>query len=100
MADPAILFVKPAAISAEDKQTLRDAGIIVIEIKNLSDAKFVRPHSDLDGSDLLRAAAKAISESSYNVSAKEAFGRAMCAAITATGVVKPGAGQKSLKDQV
>jgi hypothetical protein len=88
VADPAILFVKPKAISAEDKNTLKEAGVIVIEIKNLSDAKFVRPYSELDGSELLRAAAKAISESNYTVSAKEAFGRALCAAITATGRVE------------
>lgn len=82
MSDPSILFVKPKAISDEDKDTLRNAGIIVVEIENINDAKFVRPHSELSGSQLLHAAAKAVSSSDH---ATTVFGRAVAHALMEEG---------------
>lgn len=80
MTDPAILFIKPKAISDDDKKALRDAGVIIVEISNPADAKFVRPHSELSGSEILRAAAMAISKSD---AAKIAFGTALASLLAA-----------------
>lgn len=78
MSDPAVLFVKPKAISARDKKALQSAGIIVIEIDNPADAKFVRAGAELSGSELLTAAARAISTCEYPNAARRAFGEALC----------------------
>lgn len=91
MSDPAILFVKPNAIGPEDKTALRDAGVIVVEIDNPADAKFVRAGADfaeLSGSHLLLAACDAIQASGIS-SVRAAFGEAVCAAIEATRPAKP-----------
>lgn len=66
MSDPAILFVKPGAISAKDKKVLQTAGIIVVEVADVNDVKFVRAAAELSGSDLLLCAAKTISQSDYS----------------------------------
>jgi hypothetical protein len=76
--DPAILFVKPKAISQRDKKLLRDAGVIVVEIDNPSDVKFTRAGTEISGSAMLLAAAKAIPQSDF---CKKAFAEAMCEAI-------------------
>ena len=76
--EPTIMFVKPAAISAEDKITLRDAGVIVIEIDDPQDAKLVRAGTELETGALLNAAAEAVSVSEYS---QRAFGKAVSEAI-------------------
>jgi len=81
MAEPSILFVKPKAISFKDKRTLSQAGVIVIEIENPADAKFVRAGTELSGGALLQAAAEAIASTTGYNSPREAFGKAVCAAI-------------------
>lgn len=73
MEDPAILFVKPKAIKAGDKTALRRAGVIVIEVANPADMRFVRAHAELTGSEMLTAAMKAISENQYSYAAKTKF---------------------------
>lgn len=81
MSDPSILFVKPAAISDKDKRALKTAGVIVVEIDDPQNAKFVRAGAELDGGSLLHAAAVAINDTGYGNDVKAAFGRAICEAI-------------------
>lgn len=83
MNDPAILFVKPKAISQRDKKLLREAGVIVIEIENVADAKFIRAGMEIGSSDMLIAASNAIANCGSGY-AKQLFADAICAAIDAT----------------
>lgn len=80
MSDPAILFVKPKAISVKDKKALQGAGVIVVEVDDPSSVKLVRAHSELSSGALLSAAAAAIQNGNWNV--KNAFAEAICAAIS------------------
>ena len=84
MTDPAVLFVRPKAIKPHDKAKLTKAGIIVVEIDDPKHVKFARPSAELDGSDLLRAAVKAINGTGKYESPSEAFGRALSDAILHT----------------
>jgi len=72
------MFVRPDAISADDKATLRDVGVIVIEIENPQDAKLIRAGTEIEAGDLLNAAAKAVQASEYSI---KAFGTAVAKAI-------------------
>jgi hypothetical protein len=85
--DPAILFVKPKAISAADKDALQKAGVIVIEIDDPQAVKLVRAHAEIPQSALLGAAASAISSPGTSASTTRdvevAFARNVCAAIAA-----------------
>jgi hypothetical protein len=74
MNDPAILFIKPKAISQRDKKTLQAAGVIVVEVEDVNSVKFVRPHAEMSTTEILNAAMVAVSKSS---NALDAFGRAM-----------------------
>lgn len=76
--EPTIMFVKPSAISADDKATLQGAGVIVIEIDDPQSAKLVRAGTELDVGELLNCAAKAIQKTSV---AETAFGNAVAKAI-------------------
>lgn len=81
MADPAILFVKPGAISDEDKATLKAAEVLVIEIDDPANAKFVRAGAEIHGTEMLALAAKAIKQSD---AATREFGKLMCAVLQAS----------------
>jgi hypothetical protein len=83
MKDPTILFVKPKAISSKDKIACAKVGVLVVEIDNPAEAKFVRAGFELDAGAILNAAAQAIAENSSTKPAADGFGRAMCAAIEA-----------------
>lgn len=76
--EPTIMFVKPSAISADDKATLLSAGVIVIEIDDPQSAKIVRAGFELETGVLLNCAAAAIQKSS---SVELAFGKAVAKAI-------------------
>jgi len=78
MSDPAILFVKPKAISAKDKKALQGAGVIVVEIDEPGSARFVRATAEINASTLLKAAAKAMHDTPHYNAVKEAFGKAVC----------------------
>lgn len=80
MADTAILFVKPRAISAKDKKALQGSGVFVVEIDNPDNAKFVRANAELSTTEMLTVAMTAMKNSS---SALDAFGRAINAALLA-----------------
>jgi hypothetical protein len=80
MNDPSILFVKPKAISAADKRTLKNVGVIVVEVDDPSAVKFVRAGYEIETTAILRAAVKAVRSNSTSI---DAFGRAMCAVLDA-----------------
>ena len=74
--DPSILFVKPGAISAEDKAELKSVGIIVIEIDDPGSVKFIRAGVEIASSDLLGIAMRAMKdETAGGASARSIFGR-------------------------
>jgi hypothetical protein len=72
------MFVRPGAISADDKSTLHGAGVLVIEIDDPQSAKLVRAGVELEAGAVLNAAAKAVRVSEY---AQRAFGVAVAEAI-------------------
>ncbi len=78
--DPAILFVRPQSISADDKARLERAGVIVVHVDDPQAVKLVRASAELPGSELLSIAAKAIAEQGV-AGTREAFGRMVCDAI-------------------
>lgn len=82
MSDPAILFVKPQAISQRDKKTLAAAGVIVVELDDPLSVKFVRASSELSSTSLLAAATDAINGAGYD-SVKVAFAKGIIQAIRA-----------------
>lgn len=58
-----VLFVKPGAIKPRDKAKLSKAGVVVVEVENPADAKFVTPAvegGNLPGGDLLAAYARGV----------------------------------------
>ena len=63
MSDPAILFVKPKAISQRDKKALQAAGIFVIEVDDVNNVKFVRAYAEMSTTEMLQAAMVAESQS-------------------------------------
>lgn len=83
MSDPAILFVKPKAISQRDKKMLQQAGVLIVETENPDEVKFVRAHTELSSTELLSAAAKAMTIGSWGEEVRKAFGRAVCEALLA-----------------
>lgn len=82
MKDPAILFVKPKAISSADKKALSDAGVLVIEVADPHDVKLTRPHAELSGSELLGIAADVIANYA-STGVRDTFGSKICKAIIA-----------------
>lgn len=87
MSDPAVLFVKPGAIKVSDKTHLRKAGVIVVEVANPEDVRFLRAEGmlgaqELPVGDLLAAAAKAINFNGMSEYSKKVFGQAVAEALT------------------
>jgi hypothetical protein len=74
MSEPTILFVKPGAISEEDKSALREAGVIVVSIDDPTSVRLVQAGRDLPTSALLAAAGKAVQASEYS---QQTFGNAV-----------------------
>jgi hypothetical protein len=81
MTDPAILFVKPKAISRDDKAALQKAGVIVVEIADPHAVNFVRPHAELSSGTLLHCAAEAIDKHISGRDIRADFGRLAAQAI-------------------
>ncbi len=60
MSEPILLPVKTGSISKRDRAALRKGGIIVIEHENPTELKLLRPLVEVESSDLLRLALKAL----------------------------------------
>lgn len=65
MSDVAVLFAKPGSVKPADKRALSKAGIIVVEVADPADVKFVRAATELPAGDLLAAAASAVNSSAH-----------------------------------
>lgn len=76
--EPTIMFVKPGAVSADDRATLLEAGIIVVQIDDPQAVKLVRAGVEVEAGALLNAAARAIKESEHS---QKAFAIAVANAI-------------------
>ncbi|MEM8801100.1 MAG: hypothetical protein AAGF55_01045 [Pseudomonadota bacterium] len=84
MSDVQVMMLPPGSISKADREELRSAGIVVVEIENPSSVRFVRAGYEVETSDLLSCAASAISEQSYDTpNAKELFGKALAHMLSA-----------------
>ncbi len=88
MTDPAILFVKPNAVSARDKKSLQAAGVLIVEIEDPNDVKFVRPQAEIPSGEMLRMACDVIARQS-NPTVRENFAKMICSAIMANGRQQP-----------
>ena len=77
--DPPILFIKPNAIKRADKKKLEQTGILIIEMENPSEIRFVRACAELESSEMLGLAAKAISGARFREEVKVVFADALCA---------------------
>lgn len=76
MIDPTILPVKPGSLNKRDKSALRKAGVIVIEHDDPSSIRLLRPAVEIDSSDLLRCAMRAlVSDSSWGRNQRETFAK-------------------------
>lgn len=62
MTDPTICIVKSGAISSDDKNALREAGMIVIECDNPSDIRFTKAAVDVEADLILSAAMEAVAD--------------------------------------
>lgn len=82
MRDPAILFVKPQAISQRDKKMLQGAGILIVEINDPQNAKFIRARTEIFGGEMLTIACSVIGNNS-SAMVREAFAKAICDAVIA-----------------
>lgn len=60
MSEPAILPVKPGAISPKDKAALRKAGVTVVECDDPAALRLIKPEAELDGFGMLIAAMRGI----------------------------------------
>ena len=70
MSEPSILVVHPKSIAPKDKRALKDAGIIVIEADDPASVRFLKPNAELDGSELLLCAMRAIASQSIYTKVK------------------------------
>lgn len=77
MNDPTILIVPPQNLSAKDKRDLAKAGVIVLEMEDPTQARLIRAHAELSSTDLLGAAAEAISKDA-NSASRQLFAKAVC----------------------
>jgi hypothetical protein len=50
-----VLFTPPGTIRAEDKNSLKEAGYLVIEVEDVSKIKFASPIDMLSGNDIVDA---------------------------------------------
>jgi hypothetical protein len=60
VSEPLLLPVRPGTLSAKDKKSLSDAGVIVIEHERPQELRLIKPHAELDSGDLFVAAMNAL----------------------------------------
>jgi alpha-D-ribose 1-methylphosphonate 5-phosphate C-P lyase len=90
MAAPYILVVKPGTLDAPDIETLRDAGVIVLQVRNPKGIRFLQPEGEeLSGGDLLVAAMRAIKSETFGQAVRVAFASNVAALIDERAAAKP-----------
>lgn len=60
MSEISILAVKPGQLREEDRAALREIGVVVVEVSDPADIRFLRPAAELSSSEMLGAALTAI----------------------------------------
>jgi len=83
MSEPLIMPVRPGAITPGAKRKLEKAGVIVVECDNPQDIRIVRPWAELNGSDLLIAAMRAIGSESISHGVRDALFKQLLQALEA-----------------
>ncbi len=76
-----ILVTKPGALNAEDREALRQAGVVAVEAESPSDVKIIAASgAELSGSAMLYAAMRALNTNeTFTTGAREAFAKAIMA---------------------
>lgn len=69
----ALLPVKPGSISAKDKTALAKAGILVVEHEAPETLRLLRPTAELDASDMLGCALRALCDGSISTTGVQAL---------------------------
>jgi hypothetical protein len=80
----ALLPVKPGSLSAKDKAALAEAGVVVIEHETPETLRLLRPTAELDASDMLECALRALCDGNIaSTSVQALFARHVGAAYAA-----------------
>jgi len=66
-----IFMAKRGVLSNQCKADLRKAKIVVVEVDAMDDAKFIRSNAEVEGSEMLRAAMKALNSHSGSSSSSQ-----------------------------
>lgn len=77
----ALLPVKPGTISAEDRTTLRAAGIVVVEHDEPHTLRLLTPTAELGTSDLFACAMHALTGASATMASQASFTQAVAALV-------------------
>jgi len=82
MTDPLILPVKPGSLSTRDIAALRKTGVTVIQHEDPGSLRLLRPHAQIDGSDLLACAMQALTSGKVGArDQREEFTRSVARAV-------------------
>lgn len=92
MSEPLIMPVKTASISKADKKKLQQVGVVVVECENPSELRLIKPWAELDGSDLLLGALKALTKS-QSADLKGVFIEHLFAALERKAAAQPTGGK-------
>ena len=92
MNEPCILPVKPGSLNAKDKAALRKAGVIVVEHESPEEIRFLRPTADIDSSDMLLCAMRALNVKTGvdGSDQREAFAKLVLTALEAKDTTRAG----------
>jgi hypothetical protein len=60
MDEPSILVLRPGQLKAADRKALREIGVVVLEVDDPEDVRFMRPAAELTSSEMLACALRAI----------------------------------------
>jgi hypothetical protein len=85
MSEPCLLIVRPGSLTKADKLLARKIGIVTIEHDNPAELRLLRPSAEVDGSDMLRCAMKALASVNGTSAStqRENFTRLIAAALDA-----------------
>lgn len=73
MSEKSVLAVRPGAVNQKDRAALREAGIVVIEVDDPANVRFLTPSQSLESDDLLYAAMRGLNAPYASDSSKALF---------------------------
>lgn len=80
-----VLVIKPKALNAADRKSLRDAGIVCVEAADPSQVRLLTPEGPvLSSNDLFMAAITAIASDKYSDNTNQVFTRNLAALVKAS----------------